>query len=104
MMMMMNTNDIRTTDDETTTLSRSVRNQILDDAISYPRTVLFKHLSRVPLSQQVMYMYHCQSTKHVRVPLSTGNVSAYFQDIDLPGSFNVETSNFAVATFLIECH
>lgn len=48
--------------------------------------------------------YHCHGTKPVRVPLSTGNVSAYFQDAGLPGSFTVETSNFTVVTFLIERH
>ena len=74
---------------------------MLDDTISYPRTVLFKLLSRVPLSQQIMYLYRCHSKKRVRVPLITGNVSAYFQDTGLPGSFTVETSNFTVATFLI---
>jgi hypothetical protein len=55
--------------------------------------VLFKLFPRVPL----------HNTKYVRVPLGTANINVYFQDIGLPGCFAnaAETSNLAVATFLI---
>jgi hypothetical protein len=57
-------------------------------------------------------MYHNSNTKHVRVPVGTANINAYFQDTDLPGCLPgwqanlrnnnaVEISDFAVATFLI---
>ena len=45
--------------------------------------------------------YHCNNKKHASVPLGTANINAYFQDIGLPGCFAVETSDFAVAAFLI---
>ena len=45
---------------------------------------------------RIMYMYHSHSAKHVRVPLSTGNVSACFQDTGLPGKF--QSCNFSNLT------
>jgi len=50
---------------------------------------------------QNMFKYHYHSKKHVRIPLGTANINAYFQETDLPGYFTVGTSNFIVATFLI---
>ena len=38
---------------------------------------------------------------HVRIPLGTANINAYFQETDLPECFAVETSDFVVASFLI---
>ena len=73
-------------------------------------------MSKFLISQQRHYVtvlfklflaYHSYNTEHVkhktkRVPLGTVNINAYFQDITgLPGGFTVETSNFAVAVFLI---
>jgi hypothetical protein len=60
--------------------------------VQYYRARLFKLFSR----------YHCSNTKHADVPLGTANINAYFQDISLPGCFTVETSNFAVAAFLVQ--
>jgi hypothetical protein len=51
--------------------------------------------------QTFFLAYNCNNTKHASVPLGTANINAYFQDIDLLGCFAVETSNFAVAAFLI---
>jgi hypothetical protein len=51
-----------------------------------------------------MYTYHCHNTKHVHVPLGIASITACFQDTDLPESFAVETSNFAVAALLIQRH
>ena len=45
--------------------------------------------------------YHCNNTKHASLPLGTANINDYFQNTGLPGCFAVETSNFAVAVFLI---
>jgi len=45
---------------------------------------------------KLFFAYHCHSTKHLHV-----NINACFQDAGLPGCFAVETSNFAVAVFLI---
>jgi len=57
-------------------------------------TVLFK----------LFIAYHSYNTQHVGVcvPLRTANINVYFQCITgHPGCFAVETSNFAVAVFII---
>jgi hypothetical protein len=38
---------------------------------------------------------------HVPIPLGIVDIKTYFQDAGLPAYFGVESSNFAVATFLI---
>jgi hypothetical protein len=71
-----------------------------------------KHV-HIPLSQhktctlttvtiQNMFMYHCDNTKHVHVTPGTPNINAFFQDIGLPGYFNVETSNLHLIVFLFK--
>lgn len=47
-------------------------------------------------------MYHYHNTKHVHVPLGTPNMNGFFQDIGLPGYFNVETSNLHLIVFLFK--
>ena len=37
--------------------------------------------------QNLFLTYHYHNTKHVRVPLGTANINAYFQDTGLPGCF-----------------
>ena len=38
--------------------------------------------------------------KHVRVPLGTADINAYFQETGLPGYLALETSDFGVSTVL----
>jgi hypothetical protein len=49
------------------------------NAASYPKTVLFKLF--------FFLACHCDNTKHVRVPLDTANIKAYFQETGRRGMF-----------------
>jgi len=55
--------------------------------------------------QTFFLAYHFHDTKHVSLPLGTANINANCQDTDFQevsrNNNAVETSNFAVATFLI---
>lgn len=51
--------------------------------------------------QTLFFANPFHNKKHICLPLGTADINAYWQDTVLPGSFTVETTKFAVATFLI---
>jgi hypothetical protein len=68
--------------------------------VCYTEVLFPLSLSRTTVATQNMYTYHYYNTKHVRVPMGTANINAYFQGTGILVCFAMETSNFILAASL----